>query len=368
MSTPTDRPTSAVSRVALWLLLPAALAVGTFAATDRLNANPRIDAPEILELGEFDDNTHTGIDLPVSNTGVHPLELSQFEVSCSSCIHVGVRQKEGGTPSPSSVTVSPGEAAPLIARITVTGSPSMPFSGFIAFRTNDPQRPRVSIRLAAKVRGRWQSVPDRVSLNRVEVGSAPAGTMVRLFDSALTQPRMFGRVEVEPTGLFQVSFAPATDLLPPGQKMSTHGAWVGDCTVTPVASLPAGPIHATLKCYPAQADAPALEVPLSALLVPRVEATPSELFLPRRSESGPIYQAECVCRGPLGKATAVTPGAVPEGITMTRTSQGRGETGFRVVVDPKVVRGDPVIEFRVEGDGVKEVLRVPVRLSREPNP
>src|SRR5262249_32990658 len=135
---------------------------------------PAVEAPETVELGLHGNNTFLDTDVTIHNTGYRPLELSQFRVSCASCLNVGLRTEAGVTEVSDPTIVPPRETLLLSARILIHGSEERPFRVALTCDTNDPRRPVLTITFNATIRGQIYPSPAGV-----DVGTLLPGQTVR---------------------------------------------------------------------------------------------------------------------------------------------------------------------------------------------
>src|SRR5207249_856898 len=76
-------------------------------------------------------------------------------------------------------------------------------------------------------------------------------------------------------------------------------------------------------------------VPVRGRVAPIVESLPSSLVLPRRSDSGPIFSADCICRSSEGKPLQLIAHEVPPEFSVVISQDEHDSSNRKVRIELK---------------------------------
>ena len=266
---------------------------------------PAIDCPDVVDLGDGDLGEIAVKRLTITNTGDSELLISKVRSSCS-CSGL---ELDGGSHALSftEVSIAPGEAKKFVVRLSVRGNPGESVRQSVHFETNDPARPAVEFDVVVpRVRG------ISCSPTSVVAGAVPVGKTVRHRVSLreyATAGLKLERVECDPKSSVQVQSLTHTDTT---AETGWHDVSQFEVCVTANES---GPIN-TMVTLHLKRDNTSLTfaLPVSANAVRPVEVSPKTLRLPRSSDDGPVYTAECFCRCTEGSFSSLEVASADSGL------------------------------------------------------
>ncbi|MBX9582396.1 MAG: DUF1573 domain-containing protein [Gemmataceae bacterium] len=351
------RPLLGVSAVAL----TAGLGLGVYgryrdAAALPPAPGPRVECPEVVDLGQCVYGTDRDVSFEVRNTGTDDLILSAFRTSCT-CTGLAVRSP-GYDPDASQVVIRPGEAVALGARYLVRSRYNGSTATRVGFATNDPAAPEVVVTLrATRVLGGLTPLPGACNFGRVPVG-AGREQVVHLIDEAVRPRRVISVTSSNPDRV-AARFAPGerpADLANPGHYLGTVTVALDTAT--------AGDVHERVVIAYDDGEVRTEEVPVTAAVEAKLTALPATLTLPRRTDDGEVYAATVWFR-PGGR---LTPGSLtfdlPAGVTAEAGEGGPALIPVRVAVAPPGAgaAGSVVVVARAEIDGEAAEARLTIDL------
>jgi hypothetical protein len=269
--------------------------------------------PSTIDLGEREQGQVVVTRFTISNDGVGDLQIQDVSTNCS-CSGLE-RYIDGKFWRVESLRLGTGEKAELATRISVRGEIGSKVSNAIRFQTNDPAHPTGSIVSTLVVTGGVEAIPHSVVLGKVLVG-AEARQILEIRDRA-RQLRAVRRVESSDAARISVRLLPVDDASVPGPESGSQLlARVEVSVKTDLAGLVEGYLFIHLDDQGRQPDS----VPVSARVVPPVEAMPAHLVLPRSSNTGKLFFARSRCWSNNGKPLSLIPIACPLGLEVRSVS------------------------------------------------
>jgi hypothetical protein len=249
---------------------------------------PMLDAPDQLDLGDRERGKVAELRFTVANKGRGKLVLREFESSCG-CQVVEKADKDRFA-ALDVLEIMPEEKVDLVLRLAVGGQVGAALRHSVTFDSNDPQQPQVVIPVVVPhVLGGITALPGFVDFGTVVSGRG-ARQVIEIRDDAPVA-RSVDHVATTQPGQFKASFIPCKSLA----AVQNHpaGVLLGHVEIE-VRKQAAGLLSADLEVHLA-ADRPGPDrVPLLARVAPLVSASPATLLLPRLSENGELFFAECL--------------------------------------------------------------------------
>ncbi len=353
-------------RALILLLLPLALGAAAYALTQGYyRLGPVAELPDVIEFGVQDQNADLATSLSVKNVGWQPLRLDHFSTSCPLCIFVGRTTDSVFVPA-TDYTLQRGESLELTARVGIGGEPGRPFHGRIGFRTTDPRRPEVVIRLEATIRGRIVALPPELGVGTVAKGQEERRT-IKLHDLGRGTPCRISRVESSDTHLIRVSEFRA-GLPSPESDNTTALADLGEFDVVVLAPATPGQFNSYVRVFEEGRAEPIVNIPVRWRVPAEYEIVPSAIALPRSVGTRLDYSVTCECRSLNGRPVRVDVESVPDKVTVTPLdSPDEKDTVKRFTVrwepqsgpTPGGMRREK-IRMRVTTGDVAEVVELPV--------
>ncbi|MGI8979756.1 MAG: hypothetical protein ACR2FY_11080 [Pirellulaceae bacterium] len=360
-------------RYLVWVLVPLLIGLSVYAARRNSRSlralariGPVLECPETLDLGERELGEVALSRFTVANRGGGQLEITAVRSNCS-C--TGLEQElEGVFVRVESLRLSAGEKAELLMRVVVTGTPGRPTRNGVRFRTNDPDRPEMSIEAAvSKVKAGVTTIPTSASFGTLPMG-AEGRQVLDVYDSA-DKPRAIERVVSRNPNLVSVRILPTSEEHPISTDRKL-GVQIGRLEVIAVTTLP-GPLTNEIEIYLQGEYRPPTVIEVSGRVAAAVEVSPSFLVLPRASEAGPIYFGECVCRSTDGKKFTLTADSPQVGLNVELETPATDSTqGVRIQWDPKMdvdlpPNGQRKVCLRANVEGRETILEVRVFCRRQ---
>jgi hypothetical protein len=353
-----------------WLALPLVVgALAYFASSGELRrtwslafgADPVIDYPEVLELGEREIGDQVVAPFTITNRGRGLLTIDQVQTNCS-CSGIE-EQAEASFSRVDSLSLRPGERANLVMRIAVRGVPNgSRMSNVVQFRTNDPARPVAQIE--AVVSRVWSGVacyPPSVVFETVPIGAAVT-QIIEVRDTA-DPPRSIERLSTTDPDRVSLRMlgSPVTER---GGDRHPDGRVIGRFEIA-VSTLAAGPVAAKVHVHLEGSARPPDAVAVAGRIAEPVEVSPSAILLPRASADGLVYSAACVCQSTNGQPLSLVLDHAPQGLTadLLREDDPTRYT-IRVRWDPEAGKGlaggKHIILFKARLGKKETELRLPV--------
>jgi hypothetical protein len=297
------------------LIVAAVGVVGFLAKSGRLQREwsaltgtaPVLEFPQVLDLGERALGEIVICRLALRNRGGRVLVVDDVRTNCSCS---GLEEEVNGQfVRVEKLNLAPGEEARLVMRVSVHGPPGESKSNVVTFHTNDPSRPEAWIgAVVSRVTGGLTVSPASVLIGTVSVG-ATAGQMLEVRDHA-APPRKITRVTSSNAARAKVSLLPlgSEALKAPDGRV---GTLIGRLQVLIDTKKP-GQIADEINLFLGEEPLP-VRIAVTGRVAPLVEALPTTVVLPRASNNGPLYFAECLCRSSEGKPLDLKPAEVPSG-------------------------------------------------------
>ncbi len=320
-------------------------------------APPAAVYPDRIDLGEQPFGSIALSRFQLGNSGGSDLLVEDIVTSCSCA---GVETEIGGEARRlSSLRVAPGQAADLAVRVAVGARAGTSQTIYVAFRTNDPQRPSGEIVLRIpRVRGGVHAEPGVVAFGEVPAGDRRPRT-VMLYDNNLP-----GCVPVSARSLDPSRFTAALVPPPPGQPVARHesaGGHVASVVITPRAD--AGPLSGQVEIAFADAGRPPDRIDVIGEVVGPVQCRPDGLVLPRYVGGKPFFEGAVEVTARDGRAVRAAVESTPAGLTVTLKQENSG--GVVATVRSAAGSAGGAVRLRVRPDGGDEVsVVIPVTVTQ----
>jgi hypothetical protein len=325
---------------------------------------PRLEVPASVVVEECERGEIVERSFDVRNRGGGVLTLDQFRTGCACTV---LEQVEGEKSAPvRTLSLRPGERARLSFRMAVRVPPGKELSEAAYFRTNDPERPEVSVLLTIRrVRGGLLASPPALAFGEVSLGSKALKT-ITVRDPA-SRPRQVVGVDSTDPSVFRVRFVP--DSLPgDATEAGAEGVRLGQIEVE-VISPRAGFFSGGIRFLHSGENSEGLVVPVTARVAAAVEATPAAVLLPRSSGAGPVFYTDVLCRSTAGLPLELMSEDIPPGLTASVTREAGNAAVARVRIEWKPASGtgnlvaeERRLRFRAKVDNRESTLEIPVRL------
>lgn len=354
-------------RYVAWVV-PVLIGVSVFAARQNERSlrilsgwSPVLECPDSLDLGERELGEVTLSRFSIANRGGGQLEITNIQANCSCA---GLEQERNGEfVRVKSLSIAAGEKVDLVMRISVQGSPGIPNRTGVRFKTNDSDRPEVTIEASvSKVNAGVTTIPTSASFGTLSLGME-GRQVLDVFDSS-KKPRALERVASRNPDRVSVRMLPTPEdhTLPTDRNL---GVRIGRVEVTAATADP-GPLTSELEIYLRGERRPPTIIEVSGRVAGAVEISPSVLALPRASNAGPVYFGECVCRSTDGKVFTLKADSPPAGLSVRIGSPGASSTQVvHVQWDPakdveRPKSGLPKVRLRANIEGIETILEVRV--------
>ena len=169
------------------------------------------------DFGVVERDTELRHAFPVTNVGGSTLTLADAGTTCTKCTIARLDKSE----------VAPGETVNVtIVYRTTYLQPNFQQTAFL--RTNDPQRPRIELRISGIVTSRYQVVPDGFQLNKVS-GSEPHSASIIVYSYIAKKIDVVGYefTGADSASLFEVTSHPVAheDLAEPQLEGGVQGGF-----------------------------------------------------------------------------------------------------------------------------------------------
>ena len=276
----------------------------------------------------------------VKNVGDAPLEIKQVTPQCG-CTVAEVSQQ----------IVAPGSTATISATLSLKGE-----RGFvrktIAVHTNDPSTSHLELAFAGTARALVDMSPAEVAFAPVQSDGAEVTRSVEL-SSNLPEPLSIIRVEAG---------SPAVR----GEAETVKEGKAFQLRIILMPPATAGKISSSVRVLTSHPDLPALEIPVTALVMGDIAFSPMEVAIPEEV-SGSLTRYIVVSPSKV-KAFKILKVEAPDPAIQTRVIE-MGESVYRIQVKnlrPTTEIDGKVLRITTDAPGMRELL-VPVRLTRKPS-
>lgn len=271
--------------------------------------HPKIEFPEFVEIGEIESGQLIDARFQLKNRGNKDLILKDFRSGCA-CDGLEY-ESDSGFVRFASLTVEPGKAVKVRLVQRARGLVGRTSKSFVAFLTNDPEKPEGLIEIRIK------NITGGVSFstNLIDTGPLRVGqkheVLVEVFDKS-GLGRSVQQVGSTIPGQVKVDFTPVSKIanIQPNQP---EKELLGRLRISFETKIP-GPIQGAAEIYiSGQINEPG-KILVKGRVAPMVEFAPSNVFLPRNSESGPLYKSNCIFQSPFGAPFALGVRHCPDNI------------------------------------------------------
>lgn len=356
-----------------WLLVPVLIGVSVFAVRRNERSlrifsrwSPVLECPESLDLGERELGEVALSHFTIANRGGGQLEITDVRANCS-C--TGLEQERNGEfVRVKSLSLAAAESVDLVMRVSVQGTPGIPNRTGVMFRTNDPDRPEVSIEaLVSRVKAGVTTIPTSASFGTLSLG-AKARQVLDVFDST-KKFRAMERVVSRNPDRVSVRMLPVVEDDAAATDRSL-GVRIGRLEVMAATTVP-GSLTSELEIYLQGEHRPPTVIEVIGRVAGPVDVSPSVIVLPRSSDAGPIYYGECICRSTDGKAFTLTVDSPPAGLSVVLGVPAADfSQAVRIEWDlaqdvHRPARGFPKVCLRANIEGKETILDVGVYCRRQ---
>lgn len=207
-----------------------------------------------------------------------------------------------------------------------------------------------------------------MAIGAVTAGS-PVHRTVELFDARET-PRKVVRVQCSDPARIAARFLPSAEVIRLPDDAG-RGVLIGTIELAVDASMP-GLIASDVLIYLDDGMAAPDAIRITGRVVAPIEVSPSVLFLPRASASGPLYSGECLVRSTAGDSLTLAVDHAPKGVSVAISDAGSESPGTRRVkleVTQDFLNGDEgdgtiSVQLSAIASGRRHDLSIPIRLRR----
>jgi hypothetical protein len=276
---------------------------------------PRVRCPERIDAGSAEVGQTVEAVLPVGNAGPAPLTLSELSTDCS-CLGAFLLPDQHPLAHAASHTIPPGGEARVLFRLRVSGAHGARTDRVVRFRTDDPDRPSVEVRIDYVPLARY--FPDPIHLRFDPTDPDRPAAEFGVFATDAADRATVRAVVPDDPGRLKVEWTPdPADGPPVAAAGAANSRRLGRGRVAVVGPLDGRSVVSSwVRVYADGRDDPIAVVAVAAAVRTPVELTPAVLYLPRSSSAGPIYSATVVCRADGGPVAGLTVGPVPAGLTV----------------------------------------------------
>ena len=327
---------------------------------------PVVDVPTTVALGSHANNELVLTDVTIRNNGYRPLSLSDFHVSCSSCITFGL-QSEGGVVDVEQINVPPRGSVTLSVRVLIDGEPGVSSRQSIGFATNDPYHPETTISFEAEVKGWVFASPPEIDLGILAPGQ-PLRRTVEIRDSGRGERCHFGRLQSPAPDQVKLTLSPTTNTSGASFRQGPINELIGTLNIEITPPTTAWELNKSIVIYEIGKEQPLLTIPIRGQVLPKVRVTPASIVLPRMVQNAADFSVECCLASTSGHPMRVKPIDLPPEIVVmpvkskTATDRACYRLEWRAESRPPQGQSRTVtVRFRAEIDGKAEIITVPVR-------
>jgi hypothetical protein len=349
------------------VILASAGTFGLRVAWDRwLAPRPILEYPTLINMGNHDRGEVVFERFQVKNVGHAPLELTEFQTSCS-CAGVE-REVDGTIERLRSVTLAPGHSVELLVRLGVAVRPGESQLVHIGFTTNDPLRPAATIDVVVPtVTGGIWAEPKAVILGSVLLGGK-ISRIVNLYDDCKSG-RQIESVRSTNPDRFQVRLMGVAT--PGADHISDVGGGKFIAQVEVAARTEqVGSLEGNIEVYLAKEGRSPDLIPVAGQVVAPMACLPSQLVLPRRVQGDSVYSGRVLCfsrtEQPLGVEILGTPSDTT--VKVSPISERRDQSWLEIEYKkPKTGRlkqiPSIVIPLRLSSGGDAMQVNLPIRFA-----
>lgn len=291
---------------------------------------PRLECPRAVDLGERELGEIAVTNFTIANAGGTDLQIDQIRSSCACSAFE--QEHDGEFVRIESLRLEPKQKTQIRVRMSVQGKPGGPARSVIYFRTNDNTRPEAAIEVyVTRIRAGATAQPRSVVIGSMPVGSA-VRRVVEIRDSA-TKPRGIDHLVSSDPDHVVARILPAKGV---GRVSEKHpaGRLIGRIEIV-VASQDPGPVDCHVEVHLTDRSSPPTLVAVNGRVVGLVEISPSTVVLPRASDAGPIYVANCICRSTRASPVNLIVDDIPDGISVrVNRIAGKGDSMIIIEWDP----------------------------------
>lgn len=252
-----------------------------------LNAQPVLQYPQALDLGEHEQRSIAVGRFQIKNAGTGVLILDQFQTSCA-CAGIE-REVEGKFLKVHSIKLQAGESIDLVLRASVTGRAGDQLRIACSFRSNDPRHPQGFIEaLVSRIRGGVITIPTSILFGTLTVGQQ-AKHLLSVYDGGQSNRQIQAVRSTQPER-FRARLLTNT-FSDPLNRHETAGRLIGQVEIIPNTKQEGaldGEVEITLKNEDRQPD----RISVSGMVKGEVEVAPQSILLPRRVREQICYFAE----------------------------------------------------------------------------
>lgn len=327
---------------------------------------PVADTPATVALGSHTTNERVLTDVTIRNGGYRQLTLSNFHVSCSSCITFGLHS-DAGIVDVKQVSVPPRGSVTFSVCVLVDGTPGNPSRQAIGFTTNDPYHPEVTIWFEAGVKGWVFASPPEIDLGILKPGQTIRRT-VEIRDNGRGEACHFGRLESPAPDQVKLTLSPTTNSSGAGSGQGPINELLGTLNIEITPPADAWELNKRIVIYEIGKNQPLLTIPIRGQVLPKVRVTPASIVLPRMVHNAADFSAECCLASTAGRPIRLKPTDLPPEITVVpvRSNTTTNCACYRLEwrAESRPPRGQArivTVHFRAEIDGKTEIITVPVR-------
>jgi hypothetical protein len=330
------------------------------------SSDPILDCPREVDLGEQELGAEAVARFSIANRGRSTLVIDHVQTNCS-CAGLE-RENEGRFYRFESLEIKPGEAIPLVMRLSVRGvPPGARMLTRLRFYSNDPHQPEWEISaIASRVTAGVSLSPSALILGNIPL-HAEIHRIVDVRDASVS-PRTIQSVTSSGSKHILARLMTPTET-PDQPNRNTNGTLIGRIEVE-ISSNSPGDLHGSIEVGLAGESRQPDALDVIGRVVAPAEMRPSMLSLPISSQSGPIYSAQSICRSTDGSPIRVKVDAVPPGLKVEILPQDKAECKqIKVTLDknrfksPSSENLSVKLKVEVNGKESQESLPVLVRIS-----
>jgi hypothetical protein len=323
---------------------------------------PRIDCPSEMKIGAHHFGSLANARITIRNIGKEVLRLTRFQQSCS-CTEI--RTGERLLSASDEVLVSPSASTDLDVSVRVLSVAGDSLTAIISFETNAPDTQFISVPIIIeKVVRDAYAVPDRLLLGDHLIGEAIEIPLVFRSDT-MGRIKSFRWVCPDPAvSIVETVLSPTSDKDAP--VLSFDSPSVRRVRVR-INSAAAAMVSTAVRIEIRDEDSSyAFDVPITCRVSANVELVPSAISLPKRSSSGPFFEATCFVRSHIGPIETIEVVDGPPYIEVSVANRlGESSWAIKVVLDQGSRRPPgavPQVEVRlsVSVGGKAHILSLPI--------
>lgn len=330
------------------------------------NLSPVLECPASVEVGPVEHGSVTAAEFVVRNRGGGQLVLNGFRTNCS-CESVEV-QRPGGFVSAAEVRLGPNEAVVMRLVLSIDGRGKDALLTHVYFRTNTPECPETLVVVSVpRILAGLTAVPSAINFGVVQTGK-PVVRVVHIRD-ARTPPRKLARVETRGTGRVAANLTTAAE--ESHDPASTErGLRIGSIRIVVDTTTP-GAVAGDVLVYSDDGATTPEIIRVTGRIAAPVEVSPSDLYLPRSSSTGPIYSGTFLVRSTAIKQMELAPTEVPSGVKVSVGEPSPANPGSRTVtveltagfVQSSGIAKKCSVGMSVTVDGQQLAVELPIHLS-----